>query len=136
MGRRKSQKREKLNLVWKVIYDDVNRNCIDTFNVFDHWRFEEDVQKFLKEYDTKESFAERLERSVMYYFWCKSEWEVIVVPLREGRKPYQRRIDVAWQLLNNWDAFVNYVWNAKPQKKTYAANMNTGDNSERNREVL
>ena len=75
MERRKSQKREKLNLAWKVIYDDVNRSCIDTFNVFDHWRFEEDIQKFYKECDTKELFAERLERSVMYYFWSKSEWD-------------------------------------------------------------
>lgn len=136
MGRRKSQKREKPNLVWKVIYEDVSRNCIDTFNVFDHWRFEEDVQKFLRECDTRESFAERLKRSVMYYFWSKSEWEVYVMPLHEGRKPYQRKIDVAWQLLNNWDAFIDYVRNAKPQKKTCAGSMNTGDNSERNGEVL
>ncbi len=135
MAKRKSRKTEKLNLVWNVIYDDVNGSCINTFNVFDHWRFEEDIRKLYKECDTKESFAERLERSVMYYFWCKSEWEVFVLPLHEGVKPYRKKIDVAWQLLNNWEIFVEYVWNAKPQKRS-PRGKNMGDNSERDGEDL
>ena len=136
MARRKSAKDEKLSLVWNVIYENVNSRCIETFNVFDHGRFIEDIKKHFKACDTKELFSEQLRRSVMYYFWSKCEWEVLVLPLFEGKHPVEKKIDVAWQLMNNWDVFTDYVWNARPQKRENTISKSTGDSNERNRDDL
>ena len=136
MARRKSTKPEKLNLVWNVIYENTTGRRIETFNVFDHGRFVDDIMKHFKTCETKEEFADRLRRSVMYYFWCKCEWEVLVLPLCEGRNPIERKIDAAWQILNNWDVFLDYVWNAKPQESRSSKSKNIGDSNERDREDL
>lgn len=78
MPRRKNRKPEKLDIVWNVIYENINSRSIETFNVFDHGRFVEDIKKHFKTCETKELFADHLRRSVMYYFWSKCEWEVLV----------------------------------------------------------
>lgn len=44
----------------------------------------------------------------MYYFWSKTEWEVIVSPW--VGKGGDEKIDVYDQLKLNWDKFVDYVW--------------------------
>ena len=136
MPRRKNRKPEKLDIVWNVIYENINSRSIETFNVFDHGRFVEDIKKHFKTCETKELFADHLRRSVMYYFWSKCEWEVLVTPLCEGRSPVEKKIDVAWQLINNWEVFVDYVWSARPQKRENAARKNSGDGNERHREDL
>ena len=48
------------NLVWNVIYHNINRDELGVWNVFDHGRFREDVSKELKKCKTKEEFAEKL----------------------------------------------------------------------------
>ena len=127
---------------WNVYVEDINKNEIEIFNVFDHWRFKEEVEKHLKKYKNKEEFAESLKHSTMYYFWCKAEWEIVItewVPhitneeldrinkdskefeLKYGKTPYCHyinpkngiKIDVYDQLKLNWDSFVDYVWNTK-----------------------
>ena len=98
---------------WFVIRDNINTRRIETFNVFDHGGFRDDVISYLKKCETREEFAENLRRSLFYYFWCKSEWEVVVSPLIGGRDAKDLKIDVYWQVMNNWDIFVDYVWRHK-----------------------
>ena len=47
----------------------------------------------------------------MYYFWAKCEWEVLIKPWVGGKGVEDKKVDVCWQIMNNWDAFVDYVWN-------------------------
>lgn len=47
-------------------------------NIFNHFRFEEDTIKHLKECSTKEEFAERISRELFYYFGSKCEYELII----------------------------------------------------------
>ena len=101
-------------LVWNVIYHNMNGQRIETFNVFKHGHFVADVEKALKRCATKEEFAEPLRRSLSYYYWSKSEWEVIVAPWCGGRDTKDIKMDVYWQIMNNWDIFLDYVWSAKP----------------------
>lgn len=130
------------DLKWIVYRHDFNGQKIKTFNIFDHGRFCEDVEKHFKKYKNKDEFAEHLKRSLMYYYWSKSEWEVVItewVPhitmeeldrlnterektLKEyNREPYVlyinpdvgKKIDVYEQVMNNWDIFFDYVWNSK-----------------------
>lgn len=135
-----------MNLKWNVFRYDINKNEIVTFNIFDHWRFEEDVQKSLKKFKDKDEFAEQLRRDLRYYFWSKCEYEVIIssfpvyITMNEldrlnservehkekWGKDYFRisvcpdagsKIDIYEQVMNNWDIFLDYVWNSKKRRK-------------------
>ena len=103
-------------LVWNVIYHSVNEDKIKTFNVFNHGGFRENLKKLYKKYPEKEEFAEELRRSLMYYFWCKCEWEIIIGPWCGSRDTKEIKVDVYWQVMNNWEIFLDYVWNAKTSK--------------------
>lgn len=63
---------------WNVYYYSINQDEIKCFNIFDHGRFLEDVVKNLKKRYKKEEFKEKFRRDVMYYFWSKSEWELVI----------------------------------------------------------
>ena len=97
---------------WNVFYYDINCQKMSTFNIFDHGRFREDVSKDVQECSTKEEFEGRLKTDLIYYFWCKSEWEIIISPWI-GDKDAGVKIDVYTQVVNNWNAFLSYVWQSK-----------------------
>ena len=135
-----------MNLEWNVFRHDVNKKEIVTFNIFNHWKFSEDVQKSLKKFKDKDEFAKQLRRDLMYYFWSKYEYEVVVTTFppyitmdeldnlnkerEEHREKYGRdyvlidvnpdtgvKIDIYNQVMNNWDIFLDYVWNSKQRRK-------------------
>lgn len=135
-----------MNLEWNVFYHDINKNKIATTNIFNHWKFSEDVQKSLKKFKDKDEFAEQLRRDLMYYFWSKCEHEVIIASfpayitmdeldrLNEERASHKEKydrdcvhlnvcpdtgdkIDIYTQVMNNWDIFLDYVWNSKKRRK-------------------
>lgn len=132
----------KTKLKWIVYYYSCNKNEIKTFNVFDHKNFSRDVGNYLKKCKDKNEFSDHLKRALLYYFWSKYEWELIITQFtpritiaeldrlnreRESHvKAYNRdyvtisvnldteiKIDVYMQIMNNWDIFVDYVWNSK-----------------------
>ena len=108
------------DLKWYVYYHHWNGNEIKTFNIFNHCGFRDDVEKYLKKYKDKEEFAEKLKGSLMYYFWSKCEWEIVITPWVGNRNTKDIKIDVYDQVMNNWDIFVDYVYNSKvrrPRKK-------------------
>ena len=136
---------EKKKLKWIVYRHDFNANKIVTFNIFDHWKFEEDVIKDLKKYKDKDDFTEQLRRNLQYWFWSKSEHEVVITSfppyitmneldnLNEERlshkekylrDPFRLRvsldtgakIDIYSQVMNNFEIFCDYVWNSKHRK--------------------
>lgn len=110
----------KYELKWNVFYHDINKQKITTFNIFNHWKFSEDVQKSLEKFKDKGEFAEELRRDLFYYFRSKCEYEVIIKPWAGGRGNEDIKVDIYTQVMNNWDVFVDYVWNSKihrPRKK-------------------
>lgn len=97
-------------LEWNVIYYNINERKINTFNVFHHGGFKEDVDKLLHKTNlSKEEFVEELHGLVMYYFWSRAEWEVLIRAWCGGDGDEEIKIDVATQLKWNWDKFVDYV---------------------------
>jgi hypothetical protein len=64
----------------------------------------------VKKRKNREEFAEGLRRSLMYYLWSKCEWEVLVSPWCGSRNKQSLKIDAYWQIMNNWDVFLDYVW--------------------------
>lgn len=129
-------------MVWNVYREDFNHGAIVKYNIFDHSGFAQDVNNLLKEDITKDEFAEQLKRSLRYYFWGKSEYEVVITswPVyiyrseldrlnteyeeynnKWGHYPYDinivpnvgKKIDIYSQVMMNWEQFVEYVWNNK-----------------------
>lgn len=74
------------DLVWNVVYHDISTDKIKVYNIFKHGSFMEDLQKHYKKHKTKETFAEALRKSLMYYFWSKCEWRFSFHPGAEVRK--------------------------------------------------
>lgn len=108
------------DLKWNVYYHSINSKEIKTFNIFNHDGFNQDVEKYLKKHKDKDEFADKLKSSLMYYFWSKAEWEIIISPWCGGGNTEDIKVDVYEQVMNNWDIYVDYVWNSKihrPRKK-------------------
>ena len=134
-----------MNLEWNVFRYDINKDKIVTFNIFNHWKFDEDVQKSLKKFKDKDEFAEQLRRDLRYYFWSKCEHEVIITSFpayitmneldrlnnerwlhkdRYGTDFFRinispdtgAKIDIYEQVMNNWNVFLDYVWNSKKRR--------------------
>lgn len=130
---------------WYVYRHDFNKRTIEKWNIFNHGRFAEDVKKLLKEDITKEEFAEKLKRKLYYFYWSKCEWETIITswPVyidkkeldrlnfeyedynkKYGHHPYKvdvapdvaEKIDIADQVMMNWNVFVDYVWRYKEKE--------------------
>lgn len=106
-----------MDLKWNVFYHNVNKQEITTLNIFDHWRFSEDVENNLKKIKDKDKFAEELRRDLQYYFWSKSEYEVIISPWCCSRNTRDAKIDIYTQVTNNWEIFLDYVWNSKQHRE-------------------
>ena len=131
-----------MKLEWNVFVDDFNGQNIRSHNVFNHYRFMDDLIKIKKKYkDDFDNFSKEVKKSLGYYYWSKSEWEVVVTSFppyidyyelarccneyheridKYGtfvREPVSlevgEKIDVYRQVLMNWNQFINYLWNNK-----------------------
>lgn len=98
---------------WMVFYHNSNASEIQAYNVLKHSGVRKDIVKATKECKTKEEFSEKLRRTMMYYYWSKSEWEIIIGPWCGGNNTKEIKVDVYEQVLNNWDIFLEYVWNER-----------------------
>ena len=101
---------------WNVYYYNINLHKLGTYNIFDHWKFVEEVKHDIKKFKDKEVFSNQLKTELMYYFWSKSEWEVLISPWVGGdREKDTIKIDVFDQVMMNWDKFVDYVWDNRKE---------------------
>ena len=101
---------------WNVYVENFNTRRIEKYNIFKHYSFLKDCVKFAKIKDiTKQEFAEKVKRSLSYFFWCKCEWEIILSawPPREDFR--EEKIDVYSQVCLNFDIFIDYLWNHKQE---------------------
>ena len=102
-------------LVWNVYFEDFNRNEIIVRNVFElSSTFIENCQKnYKKNKDNKEVFLEELKHHLMYSYWSKCEYEVIISawpPSPPHKKPCEIKVDIYDQVMLNWNLFSEYVW--------------------------
>lgn len=103
---------------WLVFVGDFNAKKITEYDVFDHDRFAEDVRKAYKKHRNDfDAFAEKVRRSLAYYFWSKCEWEVIISSWPPSDRTPPRKVDVYEQVMLNWDVFIEYVWKRCHERK-------------------
>lgn len=126
-------------MVWNVYREDCNRGAIVKYNIFDHGGFAQDVKKLLKEDVPKSEFAKQLNSSLRYWFWGKTEYEVVIsswpvyidkleldrlnIKYEEynnkwSHYPYKinvapevgKKVSIYDQVMMNWEQFVDMVW--------------------------
>ena len=100
---------------WNVYYYNVNRQKIETFNIFKHGYFVKYIAQHLQTCVDKDSFAKELQSELRYYFWSKSEWEIIIAPWVGNKNPDEVKIDVYDQIMLNFNIFVDYIWNNRQE---------------------
>lgn len=100
---------------WIVYKNNFNTNKIEKFNIFDHYRFSKSIKELLNKYNNKEDFSNQLKKELMYYFWSKFEYEITInsFPPKENN---EIKIDIYSQIMNNYNIFVDYIWNKKEKK--------------------
>lgn len=99
---------------WFVYREDFNARQIEKFNIFDHCSFNKEVKELKEKEFSKDEFSEELRHIVMYYFWSKCEYEVIITSwppyVKDNEIQIGEKIDVYDQIRMNWERFVDYVF--------------------------
>ena len=148
-------------LCWNVYCGDFNGGEIKVYNLFNHWAFYNACVKAKKKFkEDYAGFEKEIRSNLMYYFWSKCEWEIILDHwpsgefydmrsettvgeltdkgiVRLGERSWQPKpevevsvrvfpknnrfkqlkIDVYQQVMNNWDIFINYLWENRKELK-------------------
>ena len=102
-----------MKLKWNVYRINNSKDKVETFNVFDHFSFNNETIRLLKTCSTITEFSQNLKRQVIYYFAWKFEYEICITSLFSHKEETEEKIDIRHQLELNWDAFVEYIWNHK-----------------------
>lgn len=103
---------------WYVYYHDFNHDKLIKWNIFNNWVFKEAVEKLIKDKNiTKKEFSEQIKGQLMYRFWSKCEYEIVISSLHFSSKHgVEEKIDIYDQVMLNFDKFVNYLWLLKEEK--------------------
>lgn len=128
----------KYSLTYYVYVENINKRKIEKYNVLNDGIIEE-LLKRVDKFSDKKQFVEALEQILMYHYWSRSEWEIILtdwpphMKIEElsklnsevdkyqkdyGRDPYSltvnlsiaEKIDVYDQVMMNWNIFIDYAW--------------------------
>ena len=100
-----------LNLTWNVLVGNFNSKQIETHNVFNHGGFMDDLKKAARKFaKDRDGFEKEVRSSLMYHYWCKAEWEVIIQHWPPSERLRDRKVDVFEQVALNWRPFIDYVW--------------------------
>lgn len=98
-------------LIWNVYVESINRKEITTYNIFTHSSFLKDCKEHIKEYaEDREAFLEEVRKSLMYYFWSKCEWEIIISDWPPSKNFDGFKVDVYDQVMMNWGIFSQWLW--------------------------
>lgn len=106
----------KYNLSWYVYRQDANSGKIESWDIFEHWRFRQDIIELLKRLDEntdRADFAKDVKSNLMYYFWSKAEYEIILK--NWIGKDCEIKIDVYDQVMLNFDKFIDYLYEHKKE---------------------
>ena len=96
---------------WNVFMHDTNKRQIIVYNIFSHCNFSKEVTKLMKEFISEDMsddlFKIKLKDLLMYFFWSKCEYEVIIKEFVGNHA--EIKVDVFEQVMINFDKFANYL---------------------------
>ena len=94
---------------WNVFRYNNNKRMIEKYNIFNHGSFVREFDKLKRQQLARERFAKELDGILMYYFWCKYEYEVVVGEYSERENRKEIKVDIYEQIKMNWECFLEYV---------------------------
>ena len=102
-------------LKWYVYIEDCNRRMITTYNIFDHNSFMNDLREIAKKpfADNRDKFADHVTNALRYYFWGKTEWEIVLSSWTPDEKGKTKKVSVFDQIMLNWEQFNKYLFDHK-----------------------
>ena len=101
-------------LEWNVYIEDFNSKEIRTFNIFNHYSFNKKLIEIRdKRRKNKTKFIEEVRKALMYYFWSKCEWEIVLKDWPPSDNFKDKKISVYDQINLNWNIFIEYLWKNK-----------------------
>lgn len=104
------------NLTWNVYVYNFNKRCIETRNILgkESVIIRDVLEKAKSEYKENvpdyDKFKEEVSNIVMYYYWAKCEWEVIISAWPPNENAKEEKVDVYSQVMLNFDIFYNYIY--------------------------
>lgn len=108
----------KYNLSWYAYRQDANSGKIEPWNIFEHGSFHRSIIDYLKRFkdesmgaNDKLAFRNKVNSDLMYYFWSKAEYEIILK--NWIGKDCEIKIDIYDQVMLNFDKFIDYLWGVK-----------------------
>lgn len=104
---------EKYNLSWKAFYHNFNARRIEEYNVLNDGFINGLMERLPKKKSdiTYDIFKENLRSELMYRYWCKCEWEVVLSafpPSKNGEE--ERKVDIYQQVMLNFEIFCKYAY--------------------------
>ena len=114
-------KKEFKPMTWLVANFDVNAQVIKQYDVL---KYREDyIKKLKKQCTTKEEFAQKLKSEILYHYWSRAEYELIIEKAEDGRiwllpwcgcyEPEKVKIDVTDKTDFDWKGFADKHINPK-----------------------
>lgn len=77
---------------WLVYYQSFNGKEITTFNIFDHPGVLQDCKKAYRKFkNDRDKFFEEVQSTLMYHYWAKCEYEIILSPWISNKKRKSKR---------------------------------------------
>ena len=104
------------NLTWNVYVYNFNKRCIETRNILgkESVIIRDILEKAKSEYKENvpdyDKFKEEVRNVVMYYYWAKCEWEVIISAWPPNENAKEEKVDVYSQVMLNFDQFYRYLY--------------------------
>jgi hypothetical protein len=100
-------------MIWNVKYYNMNKQAIEDYNPLKH--YDDWIKKQKKNCATKTEFAEVFKREMMWRFWSKSEWELVIIKEEDNsiwlipwvgcRTPDDVKINVTHDNSFDWKGF-------------------------------
>lgn len=94
-------------LKWYVLHKNFNKEEIEFYNVLQGW--EERIRKARKKVKTKTEFKDWLKKEFMYYYWSRSEYEIVVGGLFSEYPKELKKVDIWSQIEPNLDIVTDYI---------------------------
>lgn len=102
-------------MTWNVYNYNFNTHKIEKFNIFRHGSFTQYVLRAMRDCKDKTDFAKTIRGELQYYFWSKSEYELIVkltddnriflYPWCGSRNPEGEKLEVTNEMNFDWLGF-------------------------------
>ena len=101
------------NKHWYVIFHDFNTKEFKPYDVLNHYTFSKDLNKYIKKYVegdiTYSNLKERVRISAQSCFWARCEYEVVLSCFPPNENVDDKKIDIYYQLMLNFDVFFKYL---------------------------